>query len=86
MPVLPLVASMIVPPGTSRPSCSAASTIARQMRSLTLPPGLWLSSFAHTCPPTPSSCGMRESRTSGVDPMRSSGDLATWQGRGIALR
>ena len=72
MPVLPLVGSMIVPPGTSMPSRSAASIIARQMRSFTLPPGFRFSSFAHTWAPTPSSCGKRFNRVAGVEPIRSS--------------
>jgi hypothetical protein len=40
MPVLPLVGSMIVPPGCSVPSASAASIMASAMRSLIEPPGL----------------------------------------------
>lgn len=40
MPVLPLVASTMVPPGRSSPERSAASTIATPMRSLTLCAGL----------------------------------------------
>ena len=45
-PVLPLVGSMMVPPGLSSPSRSAASIIGRPMRSLTEPPGLSISSLA----------------------------------------
>ena len=46
MPVLPLVASTIVVlPGSIRPSASAASIIATPMRSLTEPPGLYISSL-----------------------------------------
>src|SRR5262249_26717673 len=74
---------MIVPPGVRAPSRSAASIIARQMRSLTLPPGFRFSSFAHTCAPTPSSCGMRERRTTGVEPIRSSGVRATCEASGM---
>ncbi len=40
MPVLPLVASTIVPPGLSRPEASAASTIETPIRSFTLLAGL----------------------------------------------
>jgi hypothetical protein len=41
MPVLPDVAStIVVRPGSMRPSRSAASSIATPMRSLTEPPGL----------------------------------------------
>jgi hypothetical protein len=47
MPVLPLVAStIVVRPGSIRPSASAASIIATPMRSLTEPPGLNISSLA----------------------------------------
>ena len=45
-PVLPEVGSTIVPPGFSFPSRSAASIIARPIRSLTEPPGFRYSSFA----------------------------------------
>ena len=45
-PVLPLVGSIISPPGLSTPRFSASSIIANAMRSLTLPPGLKYSSFA----------------------------------------
>ena len=45
-PVLPLVGSMMVPPGLSRPARSAASIIGRPMRSLTEPPGLSISILA----------------------------------------
>src|SRR5215475_5649310 len=83
MPVLPLVGSMIVPPGRSSPSCSACSTMARQMRSFTLPPGLRHSSFAQTSARTSASCGSRESRTTGVDPIKSSAVPATWHGSGM---
>ena len=47
MPVLPDVAStIVVRPGSMRPSRSAASSIATPMRSLTDPPGLNASSLA----------------------------------------
>ena len=46
--MLPLVGSMIVPPGLSRPSRSAASIIGSPIRSFTEPPGLSISSFART--------------------------------------
>ena len=48
MPVLPLVHSMMVPPGLSWPLRSAASTMLKAMRSLTLWPGLKYSTFAKT--------------------------------------
>jgi hypothetical protein len=44
-PVFPDVGSMIVPPGLSLPSRSAASIIGRPILSLTEPPGLSSSSF-----------------------------------------
>ena len=44
-PVLPEVGSTMVPPAVRRPSCSAASTIARAMRSLMEPPGFDRSLF-----------------------------------------
>jgi hypothetical protein len=40
MPVLPLVASTMVPPGCSCPDASAASMIAMPIRSFTLAAGL----------------------------------------------
>src|SRR5215211_8055332 len=74
-PVFPDVGSTIVPPGLSRPSRSAASTIATAGRSLTEPPGFVVSILAmrsHVSPrPT------RASRTSGVSPMRSRTESAT---------
>src|ERR1700689_289203 len=85
MPVLPEVGSTIVSPGLSRPDFSAASTIARQIRSLTLPPGLKFSSFAQIS--ASSLPGIRLRRTTGVFPIRSSGDCATLIGiRGILSR
>ena len=48
MPVLPLVGSMIVPPGWRWPSFSAASIIASAMRSLIDPPGFERSDFTQT--------------------------------------
>ena len=49
MPVLPLVAStIVVRPGSIRPSASAASIIATPIRSLTDPPGLNISSLPKT--------------------------------------
>src|SRR5215208_5813227 len=66
VPVLPEVGSMIVPPGFSRPSASAASTILIATRSLIEPPGLKYSTLATTCGFRPAA--MRDSRTSGVSP------------------
>ena len=68
MPVLPDVAStIVVRPGSIRPSRSAASIIATPIRSLTEPPGLKTSSLPNSR--TPESAGaMRCSSTSGVLP------------------
>jgi hypothetical protein len=66
-PVLPAVASMIVPPGRSQPRRSASSTIATPTRSLMLPPGLSDSSFKSMRAGTP--CAIRASGTSGVQPI-----------------
>ena len=74
MPVLPLVGSTMVAPGVRRPLRSASSIIARQMRSLTLPPGLNDSSLAQTS--AESAGTMRCKRTTGVLPTRSSSDSA----------
>src|SRR4051794_6052141 len=57
---------MIVPPGRSRPSRSAASTMRIATRSLIDPPGLKYSTFATSCGAHP--CAIRLSRTSGVSP------------------
>ena len=65
----PEVGSTIVPPGFSFPSRSAASIIARPIRSLTEPPGLRNSSFARMR--APPAGDMRSSRTIGVPPTRS---------------
>ena len=67
MPVLPLVGSRMIVSGRISPACSAASIMATPMRSLTLPAGLKLSSFATTSAPAPSV--IRRSRTSGVFPI-----------------
>src|ERR1700754_3033267 len=67
MPVLPLVAStIVVRPGSIRPSRSAASIIATPMRSLTEPPGLNISSLPNTRPPP--SGASRANSTIGVRP------------------
>ena len=65
--MLPLVPSMIVPPGLSNPFRSASSIIFTAIRSLMLWPGLNVSIFAYTV------AGMspttRWRRTIGVHPM-----------------
>src|SRR4051812_24365715 len=70
MPVLPDVAStIVVRPGSMRPSASAASIIATPMRSLTLPPGLDASTLANSSTPSAASAGsIRVSCTIGVAP------------------
>ncbi len=73
-PVLPDVGSTIVPPGCSRPSRSAASIIASAGRSLTLPPGLSISSLATIVAAKPPVT--RLSRTSGVRPISSINESA----------
>ena len=70
MPVLPLVAStIVVRPGSIRPSASAASIIATPMRSLTEPPGLNISSLANSW--AGESGSSRVSCTIGVRPTQS---------------
>ena len=75
MPVLPLVAStMVVRPGTIRPSASAASIIATPILSLTLPPGLNASSLAKRrtpLSPAPVPASMPAISISGVRPTSS---------------
>src|SRR6202049_4767089 len=58
---------MIVPPGSSFPSRSAASTIARATRSFMEPVGFWFSSFTKSWHGPVS---IRVISTSGVSPMR----------------
>src|SRR5678815_2438836 len=67
IPVLPLVGSTMVPPGFSRPSCSAFSIMLSPIRSFTLPPGLKDSSL--TSVSAHPSFGMRFRRTIGVLPI-----------------
>src|SRR5580698_11219888 len=70
MPVLPLVGSIkIVFPGEILPAFSAASIMAKPMRSLTLDAGFWLSSLATTVAGNPAAT--RFSRTRGVWPINS---------------
>src|SRR5689334_8534293 len=80
-PVLPDVGSTIVPPGRRCPSRSAASIIARPIRSFTEPPGFRYSSFARIVPGT--SREIRSRRTIGVPPTSSSTPGYT---RGISQR
>ena len=74
MPVFPLEASTIVPPGLRRPSASAARTIASAVRSLTLDAGLKNSSFAGMRARAPWTAAVTSS--SGVPPTSSARDAA----------
>ena len=67
MPVLPLVASMMVLPGVSLPSASAARSMERATRSFALPAGFCRSSLARRFIPGAN----LDSRNSGVPPMSS---------------
>src|SRR5262245_60928132 len=81
MPVLPLVGSTTTPPGPSRPLCSAASIIARQLRPFTGPPGFICSASAS---PRPRGLPVSTRRISisGVSPTRSSTEPTTRGCRG----
>src|SRR5438132_8450331 len=68
-PVFPEVGSTMVPPGFSRPRRSASSIMRSPIRSLTLPPGLSVSTFARMVGRSPAV--MRWSRTNGVCPTAS---------------
>src|SRR6056297_224721 len=68
-PVLPLVGSTIVPPGSSWPSRSAARIISNAGRSFADPPGLVDSFFIANTHPMSSSSLSRLSRISGVSPI-----------------
>src|SRR5437867_2265720 len=70
MPVLPEVASRMVPPDRSAPERSAARTIASAARSLTEPPGFSHSALPRTSTPAGKSARPRIG-TSGVPPTRS---------------
>src|SRR5262245_42636736 len=67
-PVLPPVYSTTDPPAARRPSASAASIMARAIRSFMLPVGLWLSSLSRTRAPLPGA--MVRSASTGVLPMQ----------------
>src|SRR5882757_7691342 len=78
-PVLPAVASTIVPPGRSTPRRSASSTRPSAARSFTLPPGFRNSSFAHISAQgsVPLACSSRRRRNIGVSPTSSNTFSAT---------
>src|SRR3954447_532237 len=85
MPVLPDVAStMVVRPGSIRPSASAASIIATPIRSFTLPAGLYDSSLPISS--APQSGATRVKRTSGVPPTRSARLAGLALARGFGTR
>ena len=69
MPVLPEVGSTSTVAGRMRPARSAASIIARPMRSLTEESGLKNSHLPRMSALTPASAASRLSRTSGVAPI-----------------
>src|SRR3954452_10633440 len=79
VPVLPEVGSMIVPPGLSRPSRSAASISRTATLSLIEPPGLNSSSLATIWGLTAGA--IRDRRTSGVPPIVSRIDslMSAWE-------
>src|SRR5688572_3010184 len=80
IPVFPDVGSMTTPPAPapSRPRASAPSTIARQIRSFSEPPGLYCSAFPKTRP-RGVAASTRQISKSGVSPTRSS-TLSTTRG------
>src|SRR4051794_19169403 len=85
MPVLPEVAStIVVRPGSIRPSASAASIIATPILSFTLPAGLYASSFPINS--APQSGATRVKRTSGVPPTRSARLAGMALARGFGTR
>ena len=69
MPVLPEVGSIIVAPGRSLPSRSAASIILSATLSFTEPAGLNISAFASSAAPTPARAQKLSSFISGVSPI-----------------
>ena len=74
--MLPLVGSVMIPPGRSKPCASASQIIRKAIRSLTLPPGLNISNLASTVAPTPDV--MRFNSTRGVCPTSSVTSFAHW--------
>src|SRR5579885_187051 len=83
MPMLPLVGSVMIPPGRSSPCVSASQIIWKATRSFTLPPGLNISSLASTVASVaPILSVTRFSSTMGVRPISS---LASFAQRAIRL-
>ena len=68
-PVLPLVGSIIVPPGLSLPLFSASMTMLYPTLSLMLPAGLNISTFATISAPAPKRSSILWSLSSGVFPI-----------------
>ena len=68
MPVLPEVGSMMVAPGASLPSRSAACSIHRAALSLTLPVGFRYSSLHSSRAESPRACPKRAASSRGVPP------------------
>jgi hypothetical protein len=81
MPVFPEVGSMMTVSGSIRPSASAASIMARAMRSFTQLRGLNDSSLTTTSAAAPRV--KRRMRTSGVDPMVLV--MSSWMGMAFPL-
>src|SRR5579885_2195483 len=83
MPMLPLVGSVMIPPGRNSPCVSASQIIWKATRSFTLPPGLNISSLASTVASVaPMLSVTRFSSTMGVRPISS---LASFAQRAIPL-
>src|SRR5579883_2295380 len=83
MPMLPLVGSVMMPPGRNSPCASASQIIWKATRSFRLPPGLNISSLASTVASVaPILSVMRFSSTMGVRPISS---LASFAQRAIRL-
>jgi hypothetical protein len=71
IPVFPLVGSMITDPGRSFPSRSAASIMAKAIRSLTDPVGLKASTLARSRRDNPWAFSIPFRRSKGVPPINS---------------
>src|SRR5437879_2979817 len=76
IPILPLVGSVMIPPGGNNPCDSASQIICQATRSLMLQPGLNISSLASTVASRPEAT--RFNSTIGVRPMSSVTSFAQW--------